>query len=316
MPTSKELFKVFCEKEKGLPIFMTYDWLNTVAPDNWDVVIEENNGNVLGVFPYVIKNKYGFEQIIQPELTPYGGIWIKYPEDQKYATKVSYEKEIFFSLIEKLPTFDLFTQKFHPKFNNWLPFYWKGFQQTTAYTYVIDESNTEIIFSEFKENIRREIRKAQRTLLISTGNDINILYQIKAKSYQFNKQPFNISKDYITNIFSYCTKKKCGELIIAKDDLENIHAAAFFIWDDNTTYYLLGASDPLYKNSGAMSLLMWEGIQRSVKRSTSFNFEGSMIEDIERFFRGFGARQTPYFVITKTNSNFIKIKKFFMDIYK
>jgi hypothetical protein len=32
-----------------------------------------------------------------------------------------------------------------------------------------------------------------------------------------------------------------------------------------------------------------------------------MIEPVERFFRAFGAIQTPYFAISKTNSKLLKI---------
>jgi hypothetical protein len=63
-----------------------------------------------------------------------------------------------------------------------------------------------------------------------------------------------------------------------------------------------------------MSLLMWEAIQRSSRSSKEFNFEGSMLEEVERFFRGFGAKQVPYFIIKKTNSRILKIKGFLSDI--
>ena len=42
-------------------------------------------------------------------------------------------------------------------------------------------------------------------------------------------------------------------------------------------------------------------IQFSKKNSKLFDFEGSMHERIEKFYRGFGARLTPYFVISKNN---------------
>jgi hypothetical protein len=35
------------------------------------------------------------------------------------------------------------------------------------------------------------------------------------------------------------------------------------------------------------------------ERSDVFNFEGSMLPGVERFFREFGAIQTPYFTITR-----------------
>ena len=51
-----------------------------------------------------------------------------------------------------------------------------------------------------------------------------------------------------------------------------------------------------------MSLAMWRSIQFSASVSEIFDFEGSMIKPIQRFFRGFGALQTPYFSITHAPS--------------
>jgi len=40
-----------------------------------------------------------------------------------------------------------------------------------------------------------------------------------------------------------------------------------------------------------------------------FDFEGSMIEPVERFFRSFGAQRVPYFGITK-NRHLFKLLNF------
>lgn len=37
--------------------------------------------------------------------------------------------------IDNLPKFDYFNMNFHYSITNWLPFYWRGFKQTTRYTY-------------------------------------------------------------------------------------------------------------------------------------------------------------------------------------
>jgi hypothetical protein len=63
----------------------------------------------------------------------------------------------------------------------------------------------------------------------------------------------------------------------------------------------MGGIDPAF-SSGAFSLLMWHAIQFASQVTTRFDFEGSMIESIERFFRSFGARQVPYLHVQKINS--------------
>ena len=46
---------------------------------------------------------------------------------------------------------------------------------------------------------------------------------------------------------------------------------------------------------------MWEAIKFAATVTKKFDFEGSIIEPIERFFRAFGGRQIPYFQVSKTS---------------
>lgn len=67
-----------------------------------------------------------------------------------------------------------------------------------------------------------------------------------------------------------------------------------------TTYYLLGGYDPATKHGGAGILCMWQSIlhAKGVGLDT-FDFEGCMLPEVERFFRGFGADLVPYFTVNK-----------------
>ena len=65
---------------------------------------------------------------------------------------------------------------------------------------------------------------------------------------------------------------------------------------------MIGGSDPKFKNSGANSLLIWRAIEDSSKHTDAFDFEGSMMEPVERFFRGFGGEPVPYFQLTYSNN--------------
>ena len=54
-----------------------------------------------------------------------------------------------------------------------------------------------------------------------------------------------------------------------------------------------------------MSLIIWEAIKIAKQHSTIFDFEGSMIEPIERFFLGFGSTPKPYLNIVKDKLPFV-----------
>ncbi len=309
MTENKSLYKQFCEQEKNVPLFLQYQWFEALySKDDWEVSLVEKGGDVVAVLPYVISKKKSFKFITPQFLSPYQGVWMKYPEGQKYASKIGYEKEVINELIKQLPKTDSFKQNFLPEITNWMPFSWKGFQQTTRYTYVIkDVSNTNSVFANFKENIRREIRKAEKTLVVTLSKDIDLLYQLKLKVYQENKEDYPIPFKKLKTVYDFCLKNNCGELLIAQDEAKNVHSILLYVWDNNSAYYLHGATDSNFKTTGSMSLLLWDAIKRSSTKTKAFNFEGSMVESIERYFRAFGGEQIPYFQISKTSSKMLKL---------
>ena len=66
-------------------------------------------------------------------------------------------------------------------------------------------------------------------------------------------------------------------------------------------------ADPELSHSGATSYLTWEAIKFAATVTNTFDFEGSMLEPVERFVRAFGARQKPYFEISKIKALPLKI---------
>ena len=77
-------------------------------------------------------------------------------------------------------------------------------------------------------------------------------------------------------------------------------AGAFVIHDARTAYYLLGGYHSESKHHGAGTLALFDAIRhaRGLGLKT-FDFEGSMIPAIERYFRGFGGKLTPYYRVNK-----------------
>jgi lipid II:glycine glycyltransferase (peptidoglycan interpeptide bridge formation enzyme) len=291
----------------GNSIFQQPWWLDTLAPGAWRESIVEKNGEVVARLPYVMKKKYGLTILTKPPLTQTLGVWIR-PFEAKYTNQLSRQKELMETLIEQLPTYDYFLTAFHYSIENWLPFFWQGFSQTTAYTYVIEDlSDLDKIWNDFRENIRREIRKAEKRVVVRTDLDVEKFISINELTYKRQGQAFPYPVQVIRDINIACGKQNAKRMFFAEDVDGRIHAAIYVIWDHNSAYYLMGGGDPEVRNSGATSLLMWEAIKFASTVTNKFDFEGSMIEPIEKFFRAFGAIQKPYFIVSRAGSKRMKL---------
>ena len=315
---NKQKYKQLCAVENSIPVFSKDWWLDAVCgKENWDVVLIEKNGKIVASLPYYIKNKFGFKIITMPQLTQTMGVWIKYPPGQKYEKKLSYEKKIFTEIIAKLPKVAYFSQNFHYSITNWLPFYWRGFKQTTRYTYVIEDlSNLDKVYSNFSTAKKRNIKKANKI--------INIKFDLPADEFYANykmilsKQERKISYSFklFKDIYIAAYQNNSGKIIYAVDERDNIHAALFVIWDDMSAYYLTYIIDPDFRGSGATSLLVNEIIKYVADKTTKFDFEGSMIEDVEKSYRQFGTIQKPYFNISKSSNMLIRMRQAVTEVLR
>ena len=281
-------------------IFQQPWWLDAVAPGRWSAVEIRREGELQARLPYIMDRYMGLTRLRQPLLTPSLGPWIR-PSEGKYATQLSHQKELYTELIEQLPTHDYFSQTFHYSVQNWLPFYWKGFQQTTRYTYVIDDlTNLDYVRSEFQKDMRYSIRKAsKRKLRVHSEYGIDKFLDINELTFARQGLPLPYSRAFVCRLDDACSARSARKIFFAEDDGGRVHAAAYIVWDERSVYALMAGEDPELRTSGAMSLVWWEAIKFSHQVARRLDFAGSMIEPIELFLRAFGTRQVPYFYVSR-----------------
>jgi CelD/BcsL family acetyltransferase involved in cellulose biosynthesis len=77
-------------------------------------------------------------------------------------------------------------------------------------------------------------------------------------------------------------------------------AASYVLYNKDTAYYLLGGYDPSNKHNGAGVMALFNAIMEAKKRGIkNFDFEGSMLPEVEKYFRAFGGELVPYFTVNK-----------------
>ena len=128
------------------------------------------------------------------------------------------------------------------------------------------------------------------------------------------KVPYSF--EFLKKIYKICIENNSCKMYFAKDNNGDIIAANFLVFDNNTVYYLMGGINSSKRDLGGMDVIQFESIKYALNNNKAFDFEGSMIESIEKYFRSFGSFQTPYFKIYKTNSKVIKIRNFIIDLIK
>jgi Acetyltransferase (GNAT) domain len=268
-------------------------WLNLTTDGHWDEAVVANNQGVIARLPYRRLRRFGATILTQPRLTPYGGPWFR-PSSAKATKQFSERQKLTTELLSQLPRFDLFSQNLWPELGDWLPFHWAGYSQRTTYTnWYRDLSSTDYLWKGFLETTRWEVRKAQTRVEVVVSDDIDALCNLHERAFARQGLPPPRERAFLRRVVEGAMRQGRARITLAKDELGNAHAVNLLVFDDRSAHYLLGGSDPSYRGSGAASLLVWDAIQFAAGRSKLFDFEGSMVEGIARFFRGFGPELVP-----------------------
>lgn len=273
-------------------------WLDIVAPNSWGEVTVKEGEEIVARLPYVIKKG----KICMPPFTQTLGPWIKaeYREYKPGNTQLSKQKEIITELISKLPKHSSFKMCFDSANSYILPYRWLGYNFTPAFSYRIPNlSDLSLVYTLFNKTAKKNIKYASNKVKIIESEDPENMVDLLGKTFDNQSRSMPIDKIIIKNIIENCIKRKAGRLLVAIDNEGNKHSSGFFIYDKNVCYYLLGGSDPKFRTSGSQSLIIWNAIQFSATVSKAFDFEGSMVEGIENFFRQFGGNQIINYIVTK-----------------
>lgn len=300
---NKERYKLFCEKEKNIPIFSQPWWMDVVCGEkNWEVYIVGEGNNILATMPYYFMKDDNGVKITKAKLTQNNGIYIKYPNNQKITSKLDLDEKIINNVCDYIENLDIYKyeQQYHYSFNNWLPFFWREYKEITRYTYVIEDTkNIEVVRENYSSKIRNKIKNAKQLLKIIETEDTELFYRINKMTFDRQEKEIPYTYDLFRNLYLACKERECCKLLMAIDEEKKVHSVAMIVWDEASVYYLLNGTDPEVKKYQGNALLIDRSIEIASELGKKFDFEGSVIKNIEHSFRQYGGIPKPYFRIYK-----------------
>lgn len=265
--------------------------------------------DILGGMPVYELARAGRKKIVHPPLTPWMGVCYKDFSSMRYEGRMGLEKSVS-SLLAKYISehYDYFCQNFHYAFTDWQPFMWENFMQTTRYTYVVKNTETDLdaVWKGVNDKTRNSIRKAGKNGVSIRAGMAQEFLKINKMTFDRKKMSMPYSDEIVLALEAELKPRGLCDIILAEDGDGNIHAGAFIVHDRRSAYYLLGGMNPEHSRSQAMSLLLWESIKKTCAENKCFDFEGSDVPALELYFRSFGAQQTPYFLITMDKRTFVE----------
>jgi hypothetical protein len=270
-----------------------FSWYLDIVADHWDVLVY---GDYKAVMPIPWKRKFGFKYVVQPFWVIELGVFSVIKIDISNFIKEFTNYFCFGNL--RLNTSN--------KLNNEIDFlHQKEIQKINLFR------NKDEIFKNYKKDRKKDLRKAEKSnLKIYEGNSKELVYLFKNNVGK--RTPYIKDKDYniLSLLIKECLNRSTGELLSVKDNDAKLVGSGFFLKHKKEVTILVSATDFKNRNNGANTYLIHNAILNNNDVNEVFNFGGSSISSVAKYFFSFGA--------TTFNYNEINYNRlpFFIKIFK
>lgn len=272
-------------------------WYLDVVWPGWKAVVVSKKGQMLAVMPVKISKKHGVSYIFNPLFCQYVGIFFGAIEKKNTTLTLALKKRLVKAVVEALPAeVKVFNLKFAPEFDYPLPFHWAGYELHTRYSYWLDnQADKALIFKNFEERTRTYINKAVKTrLTVYTVDSIENIVELAE-----TRSAYPLDGKLLNKLWTALRQQGKGTALEVRDTAGRLHAGLIYQEFQHKIIHLFSAYDAELGNQGGMSLAIWKSIETAGPEIGIIDFEGSMLEPVENFFRGFGTRPVPYLQIKK-----------------
>lgn len=256
-------------------------YLNIVSP-NWGAIVSEEYEYLM---PLPIKKKFGLPYLVQPFLTQQLGIF------SKSSISVEISKQFIKTLWNFSYELNLNEDQYHPdaiEFPN----------------YILDLNNPyKNIRLKYSKNTIRNIDKA-RKFNLTINSDLSIDDFIRF--YLETEKNFNsIDETMLQKLISEGMLLDKMKLYGIYSNQNKLIASLCTLKSNKRITNLIPISNSEGKTSSSMFFLIDNIFQSNACTNNIFDFEGSSIEGIARFYKGFGAIYKPYQVIKQFRPSFL-----------
>jgi hypothetical protein len=230
---------------------------------------------------------------------PYLGVVLP-PPFPKYLTTLTYHKNITIALANHVKgRFQMINCRMGPEMPDVQPFIWARYSTSVRYTYRIDTRDLDQAWRNMEDKRRNDIRKAERDgITVDPAGTMDEVLSLAEITFERQGEEAGF-KDLAARREKALRPENQCRCFVARNKAGSPVAGVFLVWDDKAAYYLVGGYDTDRAHRGAGALAIWEAVRYTGTNLglQRFDFTGSTIRPIERFFRDFGGILTPTYVV-------------------
>ncbi|HRS17172.1 MAG TPA: GNAT family N-acetyltransferase [Thermoanaerobaculaceae bacterium] len=276
-------------------LFDSVRWTRLFEPRIRRVGLFDAGGALRGGFCVWEQRKLGLRILRNPPFTPHIGPFFEYRASNA-AARTNEERDVMEAMAAWLESQQAAVVSLGLALNakDCLPCSWGGFKVIPHYTYLLDLNQSgEDLLAGLSSERRKNLRKADAEgIVIRDCTDPELIGDLVRGTFRRNGKRF---ADRAMGAILDAIPPSNGSICKVAWEDGGAVAGVYIVSDARSAYYLMGGHAE-HAHHGAGALAMWHAILKAKEVGLQvFDFEGSVIPPIERYFRGFGGKLTPCF---------------------
>ncbi len=265
-----------CIEQASNGLVYAYSFYLDRMAKNWDALVLNDYEAVM---PLPWNSKYGIRYVYQPFLTAQLGVFGK-KTDGSLVNLFIENIPSSFRLIEISLNSGNATPPHSIKRNNYL---------------LNLEKPYEILYNNFRENIQRNINKAQQSgCTVEKDLDPEKVIRLAWDQMRSHNKESSENAGRFRELFQLLHKKQMAVTYGINNTQEELVASAVFFFSHKRAYYILVGNHSNGRKIGASHALIDAFIKDHAGKKLVLDFEGSDLKNLAFFYSSFGAEQETY----------------------
>jgi Acetyltransferase (GNAT) domain len=260
-------------------LLYAYSFYLDAMAKHWDALVLNDYEAVM---PLTYNKKYSIHYLYQPPFTACLGVFGN-----------TLNAEMISAFLKAIPAkFKYWDIYFNPGNVFEIP----GFNLYNRMNYVLNlADNYEILYSKYRDNIKRNIKKSEQFQL-SIHKNVAVADVIELAKEQSGKFSSVTGDDFVRfeKLYSLLYKKEQATTYAVYTKDNQLMASAVFFFSHNRAYYIMVGNHPNGKTLGASHALINAFIKDHAGQNIILDFEGSDIPSLAFFYSSFGAVEEKY----------------------
>lgn len=281
-------------------VFNRLDWIRLFKGQMKPLGFFDGPNEMVGGVTLYSERRFGFKVLRRAPYTPTSGPFLDIRSERPLSALEAWRAALT-CLVEFIDQqkYALVMLPLDPKLADALPFFWNKYKVIPKYTYIVDlKQPIDFIVKNMAQKRRQNIAKAKKDgIRIEATADYSVVRDLVIATFTRREKALDTAMvDAI--LFDYATTANSFAFTAFRDNTPI--ATCFFVHDSKTSYRLLSGYRADLTHNGASPLADVAAMEYAQSIGIEkFDFEGSVMPGIERYFKDFGSPIFPYLTVNK-----------------